>query len=332
MTIFDTDRITFLGDPHLNSSCPVSRIDDFCAATLDKLRQVRDLMVNRGRKHLIILGDVFHKRGQSLSYLYQVMQVLQEFRAAGIWVGAIVGNHDLAYEDMGTLEGSPLGLFFQSGLIEHFTEAQVNAGEYSVCLKGFDYPETLTPAQNQDWARVSVCVAHRFYESPLDVGSIKQEDLVNLGYQAYVLGHDHVSYDPLAIGGRLLLRPGGMMRGTSHGYNLSRDVVVQTVVFKGTKQSPSMGIETDKLSIRPAGEVFSHEAVSKEDTLENLSADITERVEGLLAKMDETSADTSVYDYLDQIEALPAVKQTVEHYLKEKGIFRREVPMTQGAV
>lgn len=115
------DRITVIGDPHLNSTRPISRIDDYPAASIEKLAQIRDAMIACDSKVAVILGDVWHKREQSFQYLCGVCDVLKSFADAGILVTTIVGNHDIAYEQMGTLDQRPLGLLFKTGLIKHLS-------------------------------------------------------------------------------------------------------------------------------------------------------------------------------------------------------------------
>jgi DNA repair exonuclease SbcCD nuclease subunit len=318
------DRVTFCGDMHLNSTRPASRIDDYPATSLEKINQIRERMMVSGSKLLVVLGDVFHKREQSLSYLCSVADAFVSFKTVGIDVYTVVGNHDISYERMDTLKNQPLGLMFRAGLIKPLKAIKLsNTSGYDVGIYGYDYPDPIEPALMLP-GRVRVCVAHRFYEYQYDVNSLTKQDVAKLAYNMYVLGHDHVKYKTERIDNKIVVRPGALLRGTSHQYNLEREVGVETVVFNGSSEKPKLSFISDVLDVKPASEIFTKASVEKTTSLAAITIDMTEQVNELIDQMGSVSADSSVYDYLDQLSIAPNVKECIERHLKEKGFFRRE--------
>ena len=75
-----SNSIVIIGDLHLNSSTPVSRIDDYANTSIEKLETLLDICVSRKYNKIILLGDVTHKYQQPLSYIYKVMEVFNKFK------------------------------------------------------------------------------------------------------------------------------------------------------------------------------------------------------------------------------------------------------------
>jgi predicted phosphodiesterase len=284
---------------------------------------VKDQMLSLNSNILVITGDVFSFREQTFAYLNRVMEVLQEFKDVGISVYTIVGNHDLSYDRSDSIINHPLGLMFKSGLIKHLKTLDLaTLAGYTVRLRGFDYPDNLEAAVSEA-GMINICVMHRFYNTPQDFYSISPKEVINLNYLVYILGHDHISYPNENVSGHIVIRPGAMMRGTSHGWNLAKDVIITTIEFGGLKDKPQLSYIDTKLDIKPADEVFSAAVFRKDSSLASLVADLNDQVGFLIEEMDSVSVDSSVYEFLDAMPSLkPAVKVRIETVLSEKGILR----------
>lgn len=175
-------KVGFVGDPHLNSTTPASRLDDYPKTTLRKLAEIRRICLERGVPIVILLGDVFHKNAQSQTYVNAVAKELSKWRDQGIKVYSISGNHDLSFEKLESIDKSPLQIFYISGLIEHLTELYLPG----VHITGFDYPVKIEKAP--DDGLFNVCVNHRFYNYNLSEYSLYDKHIKALGYDLYAMG------------------------------------------------------------------------------------------------------------------------------------------------
>lgn len=311
-------KILSVGDVHFNYATPESRIDNYRDTCIKKIRQVRGICEKEGYKVVVMTGDLFTHNRQPLEYINKVISEFIKFKELGIDVYTISGNHDLSYNRMDYLDRSPLGNMIYSGVVKHLDEIDIETKEgYKVYLKGFDYPEELDSI-NKDG--IKICVAHRYFEN-YNEDYITKEDIEKLGYHIYILGHDHVSYKPQRVGNRYLIRPGSLTRGTSHNYQLERDVVVDGIVFNGSKDRPKLTLKRHKLDIRPAKQVFTDKVFEEDDDLDN-NYDLVEGIGELLDKMSAEGEETSVYNVIDEMDLDKSVKERVELYLSNKGMLR----------
>ena len=98
-----------------------------------------------------------------------------------------------------------------------------------VLVKGFNYTDKLSSIEFNGF---KICVAHCFYNNEKFGGenhNLLPEDALKLGYQAYILGHDHSPYEDIKNSAFQIIRPGSLMRGSSHEYNLKR--MVEAIEF-----------------------------------------------------------------------------------------------------
>ena len=248
-------QIAIVGDAHLNSTKPISRLDDYPETCLRKISEIGIHCVRKGIEHIVLLGDVWHKNQQSITYINKVIKLFDKLRRDGLKVHSIIGNHELSFEKIENLERSPLQTMFVSGVLNHLKT--LDLGE--VVLHGFDYPEELTKAP--DNGKYNVCVAHRFYNYNLSEYTLREKHVKHLGYSAMLLGHDHQIYDPLRVGETLIIRPGSLMRGTTHSYNLTREPSFD--ILKVDRETYREIVETITIPHLPAREVFTTQSLVK---------------------------------------------------------------------
>ena len=295
-------KILFVGDLHLNYQTPSSRKDVYANTILEKVKTIAKYANENDIKDVIFLGDVFHQKYQPYHYMVKCYLAFREFNTTPY---TIIGNHDLQFERMDTLTESPLNFLFITGVLKHLEKQEVD----DVVIKGFDYPVPITKNENDKY---TICVAHQYYETPLYKSYITKDDVYNLGYQAYVLGHDHTVYDDVVTEKYRIIRPGSLSRGTAHSQNLLRDVYV--IIFDTvTKTYTRVQVPAPK-----AQDVFK-EIKYVEKTLET-------SVDEIIDKM-EFDNDTSIYDMVDSMPNVPqAVRDLIIKYLEDNGIFRKDKP------
>ena len=155
-----------------------------------------------------------------------------------------------------------------------------------------------------------ICVAHCFYEDSFAQDhNLHIKDIVELGYDYYVLGHLHKPMEDIKVGDSTIYRIGSLSRGTASQDQLDRDKVY------------ILEYDTDldyfnKISVPclPAKEVFNESIFLRK---EEQSLDTQKILDNLVF----TSND-SIYDVLDRSEQPEDIKQIVEQYLQAAGIFR----------
>lgn len=171
--------------------------------------------------------------------------------------------------------------------------------------KAHQLTSTVTPMKK-------ICVAHMFYEDAFaQEHNLHVDEAIELGYDYYVLGHDHTPYEDVCVGSSTIYRVGSLTRGTANDKQLIRDKVYML----------EYDTETDtftKISIPclPARDVFREIVFLRKE--EKISMD------KILDNLVFTSND-SIYDMLDNSEYSKEIKDIVEQYLQSAGIFRENL-------
>lgn len=210
-------NIMIIGDCHLKAASPISRLDNYPTAILNKLLYLAGVAKNENCTTMLLLGDVFDSPVTSLPYLADVINTFKKISEYGITVYTIVGNHDIKNNRMDSLPGTALGILISTGYVKLAPRDLIID---STVFRCFHYPETIEKAMQDE--RYQVCVAHLYYEFSLANDSLHEDDVKQLNYDAIVLGHYHVPCDTETIGNTLLYRPGSLSRSTSEPYNKLR--------------------------------------------------------------------------------------------------------------
>lgn len=315
--------IVFVGDTHLNYIAPRSRIDDYPETCVKKLDMLRNMCKQRGFKDVAFMGDIFHKPKQPVDYLFKIMVALKRFKEDGIRCYTIVGNHDEYNERLDSMDRTSLGILIEAGVLKSFHRVSFKTTGGTVNMYGFHYSEDPIPVMEQDSSELpigdyNIMIAHMFYEFDLSKDSLKEKDIVNLGYDLYALGHDHVNYPTEHVGSATIVRPGSFMRGTGHKYNLTRDVYVDVLRYKNKRAS----VERVTLDVQPAEMVFSASATDKVD-LKSLTDDLKSQFNSLITMLESPKTEgATVYKVMDDMVIQPKVKERIERYLEDFGVFR----------
>lgn len=325
------NSIVIIGDLHLNSSTPVSRIDDYANTSIEKLETLLDICVSRKYNKIILLGDVTHKYQQPLSYIYKVMEVFNRFKTKGITIYSIVGNHDVPYDKTSYLNRTALGLLFQSNLIKHLKEESFIFNGYRVKVFGYDYEDIIQPVRAlEDTGDINICVCHRYYNYSYSNTSLTKNNIIDLDYDIYCTGHEHQPYELTKVDNKLVVRPGRFMRGTADNYNIEDTSVYMDVIkFTGEKSKPSIQIIREIIPTKSPSEIFSTKSLSKDNSDKVLSS-LSEKVSSLLDKMDfkDSSNNIDVYQVLDElVEVDTRIKNRIETYLQAEGINRNKIDL-----
>lgn len=301
-------KIYFIPDVHLQEQSPRSRKDAYPTTILEKLEAVVDI-VNNNDGTCIFLGDVFNAVNLPTNYLYRAVDTFKKFKKVPY---IIYGNHDIPRNNQELMDRSPLGLLVNTGLVQELQHLEI---EGRVVIEGSHYTQVI-PNANQLTSTISpmkkICVAHAFFEDKFaETHNLKIEDCVKLGYDYYVLGHDHTPYDDYKAKSFTVYRIGSLSRGTANENQLVRDKVF--ILEYDTALDAFTKIPVPCL---PAQEVFKESIFMRKEEDMNMDK--------ILDNLVFTSND-SIYDILDKSEQTKEVKDIVEQYLQGAGIFRENI-------
>lgn len=296
-------KILFIGDTHLNASTPSSRKDVYSTTVLNKIKNIGKMIEERNISKVIYLGDIFSAKWQPITYIIDAMDAFNSIKCEQY---TIVGNHDLTYEREESFNSSPLSILTRAGIMKILKEINI---DNKVLIRGFNYCDSLSSSEFNGF---KICVAHCFYNNEKFGGTthnIQPEDGLKLGYNAYVLGHDHTPYPDIANSAFQVIRPGSLTRGSSHEYNLKRNVEV-------------IEFDTDTLQFHhipfpcdPPDDVFRERVYIEKEQKSELTLD------EVINSLDYTQ-ESSFYTEFDKAEIPKAHKELIQKYLEANGIFR----------
>lgn len=251
--------INCIGDTHFTPNTPSSRKDDYPASIEAKYRSIFDLYPC---DIAVLMGDVFHRPLLPLKYVNKMARVEVETKGVDkhtTWV--IPGNHDCTYSDVEYLNYSALGNWIETQLVEVLEDKIVKVGDVDVQLLGWIFGKSLPVARKDTF---SILVGHAFYEtSPIEGKDLvlTKDEIIEGGYNIVVLGHDHAKYEPVILEtGQKIYRPGSLSRGTSHFYNVWREVSILHMKIVGKGNKIDCKAEYVVIPSKPPEECFLEEA------------------------------------------------------------------------
>ena len=291
---------------HLQEQSPRSRKDSYPTTVLEKLEYIVE-QANSNNAITIFLGDLFNAVNMPMNYFYRVVDVFKKFNKVPL---IIAGNHDFPRNNESMLPRTPLGLLNNIGLIEYLQHYEV---ENKVVIEGSHYWQQIPKAGQESETAIpmkKICVAHCFYEDNFaQEHNLHIKDILELGYDYYILGHDHTPYEDIEVGNSKIYRIGSLTRGTAADKQLIRDNVF--ILEYDTELDMFSRIAVPCL---PAKEVFNESVFLRK---EEQKLDTQKVLDNLVF----TSND-SIYDVLDRSEQSQEIKEIVESYLQAAGIFR----------
>lgn len=321
ITLQDDESIAFVGDLHADLSGPESRIDDYQHTVITKLNSICSSCIKHKVKAVIFAGDMFSRITVPHECVNAVGEAFMKFKKADILVFSIVGNHDIARNNMERLIKSPLKTLFTFEVVEHINLNSRIVINNKTLITPVDYVEYPTPAYEK--AKYNILVAHMFYNSSelfaAGKHNIKEEDVKKWGYDCMFLGHDHVPYPIMRVGKTDILRPGSVMRATSHEYNYER--MPYFYILKSPDEYNVNNFIKIDIEAKPFSEVASNSVVNKKILnnglqLQSLLGDLAGRISNVTA-----SEEDRIVEIIKSDKELPnEVRQMLFSYFSENGI------------
>lgn len=303
-------KVIFVGDTHIMSVCPSSRKEtneEYRELQYKKLKYIYENIATDKDDIIIITGDVFHSSALSMmagtpKFYNDIIDLMNTRKTY-----TIVGNHDMYYRNDEVENTTILDNLLKSG-VEHLDkfsgiykyESPLGLNDYKLNIYGVDYKKDFPQLLKMDDG-YNIIVAHSFFEDDFygaEGNTNLTIDAINnhLGaYDAVVLGHDHAPYDtifldnPISMTKRtMIIRPGSMMRGTSHTCQVNR--IPRVAVFN----TRDLSWKYEQIPVAPGQEVF------KEKVL--LEKELDVNVESILKNINSYDKSVGIYSFIKSQE------------------------------
>lgn len=224
----------------------------------------------------------------------------------------------MAFQNETEFRGTYLYKAFLAGILKHLDELTIG----NVTIKGIDFNHDFISVKDLKlYNTYNICVAHCFYENErfggTGNGNLTYDKCKELGYNAYVLGHDHTPYADVDEPLFKVIRPGSLTRGTSKTCNLYRKVNIS--LFDLDTHEFSLA----EIPTKPGTEVFIEKVV--------LSKELDVNMDEIISNLDY-SQHSDIYDIIDTHEEsgkeslkefYPEVISLITQYCESVGIYRK---------
>ena len=311
----------FIGDLHINDINPRSRIDDFSSTILNKLEEVFEKARSNNIEAIFFLGDIFHKpSGLSTKY---INKVIETFQKSPCDCYTIIGNHDIPFNKINEVDNTSLGILFKSKALIHLDEYKVlGNNKVLVAVKGFDYNNDISGIDKEN-DYPSICLSHSYGED-VSFGVVDKPEYFKWSteckkpYDYYILGHDH-SYHPnkKIYDNSIIYRLGALSRITSTPSDTERKIQILEL----TVTEEELKFEPVEIQYIKSEECFSSQSLNKTTVIKDI--DFNESLEDILENLN-FSVQSSIFDIIDSMELGDDIIQTLETYLKNNFIVRKD--------
>lgn len=317
-------RLAFLHrtDVHLAEQGPASWKGDYVAEIWANLEYIGKLARDHQVNAVLDTGDYFHIKTSSRNSHSSIIRSAKTHSQYGCPTFCVEGNHDLAYNNLDSIEKQPLGVLYATGVFQHLREEVFKDGGLTVRVVGVPYSPFRTLDQlrsiqkkpGDDFLIVGIHAlaghnppskAEDFFNEPV----FNYEDLITPnGPDLFLFGHWHKDQGVVEIQGRQFINQGALSRGALNNENLTR--IPKASMIEVTPSG--LQVVTFPMQVAPAEEVFNLERKERQDKetkeieefVKNLSAD---------AQFDPSS---SISDNLKAFDFAADVKSTIERYLE----------------
>jgi DNA repair exonuclease SbcCD nuclease subunit len=258
--------ITFT-DVHLADKGPLTRIDDYREAILNKLEQIRDLAIERKVDVALCAGDLFHIKTPSKNSHYLVSRTIEIFKSFPCPVYSIYGNHDISQDNISTLPKQPFYVCLKAKAFNYLDEVFFDEG--NIRIFGMDYlaePEYSDFNREKTSEKIQICVAHVNASSKFDdlFGErvYKYQELSKTSPDVFLFGHYHPDQGIEIHNKKHFINVGSLSRGSLKKDELSRIPNAGYIEI-----SDDYEVKTEKIPLNciPASEIFDLERKRQED-------------------------------------------------------------------
>ena len=262
-------KILLAGDYHLSDRTPKFRKDNYKETGFVEMGMIREKSSELKVDAVIFTGDIFDDKAATRNSHTLVREAIYNFSLFPCPVYSIIGNHDISYNRIETLEKQPLGVVFESRALKKLDRITIKG----VDIVGIHFSEENTYDvlySNKIEGRPLIAVCHvlatleggDFFGEPI----FSYEQLAQHGnVDCYGFGHFHNDQGIQVVKGKHFLNLGAIARGALNKDNIHRQVKLGLIEHNGKEFKCSEII----LPVRPASEIFDMERKQEIDENEN---------------------------------------------------------------
>ena len=303
-------KVMFVGDCHFSPRTPVSRKDDYPETLLNKLDSLVRLCMEKEVKDIVFLGDLINNNQMTMEYFIKLYKKFLEFVVADIKLHTVIGNHDIQHGNPEFLDKSPMSILLDSGLFSNKDFIKDN-----VRFKLVNYYDPLELIEKAYPGMTNIFIGHFFYLSGFgDMAHTLSPDLCKkLGYDLYLLGHDHTPYEPLSINGYEVHRPGSFSRATSDTCQVNRDEIRVCIFDTKTHKMEYKNIP----NVLPSKDIYKESKLLSKLNESSIDISLSEDIDNLINSLTfDFSSD--IYKVLDDMNLEEEVKRKAIECLDER--------------
>lgn len=262
-------------DTHVADRSPISWKGDYPSEIWENLRQIGDLARERGASAVLDGGDYFHVKAASRNSHALVERTAKLHVDYTCPVFSVEGNHDIAYNDLASIERQPLGVLYAANVFRQLREEVFEGDGVRVRVVGMPYSphrtaDEIRAVQKKPGDDFLVVIIHQlaaenpppsvedfFGEPVFRYGELLTED----GADVFAFGHWHKDQGIVDLRGRKFVNLGAVSRGALIRENLERTPKVAHFEFaKGVAR-----VTPIPLIVAPPSEVFDLDRKVRED-------------------------------------------------------------------
>lgn len=313
-------RVAFLfrTDVHAADRSPDSWKGDYPAEIWSNLEQIGRLAQDHQVTAVLDGGDFFHVKAPTRNSHGLVAKVARVHAAYPCPVWSIEGNHDMAYNQLETIERQPLGVLYDSGVFRNLREEVFGTvrvvGVPFVPDRGLDFLRTIKK-QPGDTKLIAIVHALAGKSPPGHVEDFFGEpvfryaDLIfDGGPDVWCFGHWHKDQGIELIDGRWFVNQGAVSRGALVRENLERTPKVALIEVDG----PDLNVTSIPLKVAPAAEVFDLARKERRDK----EGEVIERFVRRLEEDAKFDPAASIEDSVQGLAFAPEIRTLALQYLE----------------
>lgn len=318
------NRLAFLfrTDVHAADKSPDSWKGDYPSEIWSNLEQIGELAKLHRAAAVLDGGDFFHVKAPTRNSHGLVAKVSRIHAGYPCPTYSIEGNHDIAYNNLDTIERQPLGVLYEAGVFRHLREEEFVDGDCRVRVVGVPYVpdrglEYLRSLKKKPGDTRLIAIVHALAGSnpPAHVEDFFGEPvfrygdlLFDDGPDVWCFGHWHKDQGIELIEGRWFVNQGAVSRGALVRENLERTPKVALITVAGS----DLNVDSIPLKVAPAKEVFDLDRKERRDK----EGEIIERFVRRLEEDAKFDPAASIETSVQSLEFAPEVRSLALQYLE----------------
>jgi len=308
-------------DTHVTDRSPASWKADYPTEIWSNLEQIGKFAREHKVNAVVDGGDYFHVKSATRNPHSLNVRSAHIHRGYGVEILADIGNHDIKYNNLETLDEQPLGVLFAAGVFTRLTERVFKDGDLQVRVVGLPYSPFRTIAdihavKKKPGDTFLICVIHQlaaedpppsvvdFFGEPV----FKYADLISPdGPDLFCFGHWHKDQGIVDIGTTQFVNLGAVSRGALIRENTQRTPKV--ALIEATLDG--LRVMQLPLSVAPPEDVFDFD---RKERQEHEETNIEQFVQALQANA-SFDPSSSIEDNLQSLNFAVEIRDMAREYL-----------------